>query len=226
MTRANNESEDLSYPTPNPKEGPMKHIANRSRLRGVIVAAIAAAAVAGVAQAAIPGSGDGVISGCYDKTGKLRVIDAQAGAKCASAEKPLAWNQQGQPGPAGAQGATGPAGAQGATGPAGPQGVPGPAGQSGIVGYERVSDESPTDSMSSKSAEATCPSGKKAISGGVLIRAQGPGGGNMHPIPAVSLGKSEPANSFGDAWRVQAEEAYPTDEEWFIRVEAVCVDAG
>jgi len=195
----------------------MKHIANRSRLRGVIVAAIAAAALAGVAQAAIPGGGDGVISGCYDKFGKLRVIDADAGAKCANTEKPLAWNQQGPPGPAGAQGEPGPAGAQG---------EPGPAGQSGIVGYERVSDESPTDSMDSKSAEATCPSGKKAISGSVLIRALNAGGGNMHPIPAVSLGRSEPANSYGDAWRVQAAEAYPTDEEWFIRVEATCVDAG
>lgn len=185
----------------------MRHIANLSRLRGVIVAAIAASAVAGIAQAAIPSSGDGVISGCYDKLGKLRVIDAEAGAKCGGSEKPLAWHQQGPAGP---------------TGPQGPQGE---ADQSGIVGYERVSAESQTDSTASKSAEATCPAGKKAISGGVLIRAQTSGGG-IHPIPAVSLGRSEPANAVGDAWRAQAEEAYPTDTDWFIRVEAICADAG
>jgi hypothetical protein len=157
-----------------------------------------------------------VISGCYDKVGKLRVIDTAAGAKCASGEKPLAWNQQGPPGPAGPQGATGP---QGEPGP------PGPAGESGIVGYERVTAESQTDSTANKQAIASCPPNKKAISGGVKIREHIPSGGER-PIPAVSLVTSEPHNFAGDEWRAQAEEAYATDANWYIRVEAVCANAG
>ena len=106
--------------------------------------------------------------------------------------------------------------------------MPGPAGEpgeSGIIGYERITGESQTDAMDSKSAEAACPVGKKAISAGVLIREVTPGG-NWRPIPAVSLGRSEPRHLAGDVWRAQAQEAYPTDAEWFIRVDAVCADAG
>jgi type VI secretion system Hcp family effector len=105
-------------------------------------AAIAAAASAGaVAYAMIP-AGDGVIHGCYDKKGNLRVIDPAAGG-CASHETPISWNQTGPMGPAGAMGAPGPAGpggppgapgAAGPAGPAGPQGVAGPAGSPGSPG--------------------------------------------------------------------------------------------
>jgi hypothetical protein len=60
------------------------------RALGFLVVAVAVA-VAGVAYAAIPG-GDGVISGCYaKKTGEFRVIDAEEGAACKKAEKPLSW---------------------------------------------------------------------------------------------------------------------------------------
>lgn len=58
-------------------------------------------AAAGVAYAAIPSS-TGVISGCYNnRTGALRVIDAEAGAMCTTRETPISWNQQGPPGPPG-----------------------------------------------------------------------------------------------------------------------------
>ena len=76
-------------------------------------------AAAGVAAAGIPGA-DGVIHSCYNASsnpsGQLRVIDAEAGAKCAKNEKALTFNQRGP------KGDTGPAG------PTGPQGIPGPKG--------------------------------------------------------------------------------------------------
>ena len=72
--------------------------------------------VSAIAYATIPSSG-GVISGCYEKrTGLLRVIDTQAGARCMSFELPISWNQQGpkgDPGAAGAAGAEGPQGDRG-----------------------------------------------------------------------------------------------------------------
>lgn len=100
----------------------------------------------GIGWAAIP-SPDGVIHSCYNASsnpsGQLRVIDADAGAKCAKNEKALAFNQkgpkgdagpqgpQGVPGPQGPQGLPGPKGETGATGPSGPQGATGPQGPAG-----------------------------------------------------------------------------------------------
>lgn len=56
---------------------------------GSVIALFLALLLGTVALAAIPGAG-GVITGCYDKdTGKLRVIDAQAGKKCAKGELQL-----------------------------------------------------------------------------------------------------------------------------------------
>lgn len=64
-----------------------------------------------VAIAAIPDSNTNVISGCYTtKNGALRVIDFQAGRRCASGEVLLQWNQQGLQGPAGPPGPQGPSG--------------------------------------------------------------------------------------------------------------------
>jgi type VI protein secretion system component Hcp len=75
------------------------------------------AAGVGFATGAIP-SGDGVIHGCYvisptGAAGQLRVIDAEAGAKCNRNEKALDWSQRGP---------------KGDTGPPGPPGPPGPSG--------------------------------------------------------------------------------------------------
>ena len=58
-------------------------------------------ALGGVAAAAIPHSTTGIITACYGPVGGLRVIDAQAGAACAPAEKQLTWNQAGAGGGAG-----------------------------------------------------------------------------------------------------------------------------
>ena len=116
-----------------------------------VIAALGVLAAVGVGYAAIPSS-DGVIHTCYNASanpsGQLRVIDAEAGAKCSKNEKALAFNQKGpkgDPGPAGPQGEPGPQGPQGDPGPQGEkgeQGEPGPPGPSGpgggAGGYARV----------------------------------------------------------------------------------------
>lgn len=107
-----------------------------------VVILVALLASVGVGYAAIP-SADGVIHACYNAnsnpSGMLRVIDTEAGAKCAKNEKPLNFNQTGPQGPQGPQGLTGPQGPQGPVGPTGPQGPQGPAGPQGEPGTAGLS---------------------------------------------------------------------------------------
>lgn len=96
----------------------------RSRRAATIaLATVILIGVGGVASASIP-SADGRIQACIGKNGATRIIDTDAGARCTSAEKRLAWSAKG---PAGPRGATGPTGAEGPAGPPGPAGEPGPA---------------------------------------------------------------------------------------------------
>jgi hypothetical protein len=97
----------------------------RGKLLILFAALAAAAAVGSVGYAAIP-SADGTISACRDGQGRLKVIDAEAGATCSSGQQAMKWNQQGPQGPVGPQGPRGITGLQGPAGPAGPQGSPGP----------------------------------------------------------------------------------------------------
>lgn len=94
-------------------------------------------AAVGVGYAAIPGIG-GVIHSCYNASsnpsGQLRVIDTEAGAKCAKNEKALDFNQQGPKGDKGDPGPRGPQGEQGEQGIPGPQGEQGPKGDTGATG--------------------------------------------------------------------------------------------
>jgi hypothetical protein len=95
-------------------------------------ALLAVLAAVGVGYAAIPDAG-GVIHSCYrvssKPSGKLRVIDPDAGAKCGTNETALDFNQSGPKGDAGIQGPKGNTGAPGSQGPkgdTGPAGAPGP----------------------------------------------------------------------------------------------------
>jgi hypothetical protein len=102
-----------------------------------VVAVVIAAALGGVAWAGIPGS-DGVIHSCYNAasnpSGQLRVIDSDAGTKCAKNEKALSFNQTGPKGDKGDQGIQGIPGPQGLRGPAGADGIDGTNGTNGING--------------------------------------------------------------------------------------------
>lgn len=96
----------------------------------IIQSALVATAVVSMlpmAQATIPDE-NGVITGCFSKSGgTLRVIDP-ASTICKSSEITIAWNIQGPKGDTGPAGPAGPTGPVGATGPAGPAGPTGPAG--------------------------------------------------------------------------------------------------
>jgi len=107
--------------------------------RIIVFSAIGIMLLSVIAYSSIPGA-DGVIYGCYKKSGgTLRVIDKSV-TNCAESETLLSWNQTGPQGPAGPQGPqgeqglVGPAGPTGPQGPAGPQGPEGPAGPAGASG--------------------------------------------------------------------------------------------
>ncbi len=70
---------------------------------GVLAGVIASALIGGIAWAAIPGPG-GVINGCYDTGGNLRVVDS---FPCPKKWEPLTWNQTGPPGSNGTNGTNG-----------------------------------------------------------------------------------------------------------------------
>jgi hypothetical protein len=80
----------------------------------------------GFAWASIPDPG-GVIHGCYDNKGALRVID-NTSSTCKNGETPLEWSEQGP------SGTTGPKGPSGDTGLQGPPGASGPTGATGLQG--------------------------------------------------------------------------------------------
>ncbi|HET7450872.1 MAG TPA: hypothetical protein VFJ78_09755 [Gaiellaceae bacterium] len=150
--------------------------------RRLVVASAAAVALivsSGVALATIPGSG-GVINGCYaKKDGSLRVVDTSTGT-CKTGETSLVWNQTGPQGPKGDPGLQGPKGDPGQQGPQGPkgdmgpiglQGVPGPQGPQGPIttpGFVYTGAGPNYDGWPGTwlEATATCPAGKKVVSGG------------------------------------------------------------
>lgn len=129
---------------------------------GVIVTA-AGTAVATTKVAAIVGP-DGKINGCYlTNAGLLRVVDP--GTPCGNGETAISWSATGS-GATGPPGPFGPAGPRGLRGPKGDPGPRGPAG-SGVTGLERIYVERSGIAAGAKAyVEATCPAGKKALSGG------------------------------------------------------------
>jgi hypothetical protein len=87
----------------------------RDLIAASLGAAVATAFAGTVAWAAIPGDG-GMIQGCYDAGGNLKVV---AALPCPKGYTQLPWNQQGIQGPEGDNGDPGPPGAAGGTRPGG-----------------------------------------------------------------------------------------------------------
>ncbi|HST18039.1 MAG TPA: hypothetical protein VLK36_10240 [Gaiellaceae bacterium] len=114
----------------------------------------------------------------------------------------------------GARGLQGPAGA------AGPAGPTGPAGAASTLGLQFVSGESGFDSSSPKSATATCPTGKRAISWSFNIQLStsanpntAPGVSGITPIdfdagsgklPGAYTVTAETTGFYPDAWKLFA----------------------
>ena len=160
----------------------------KSHLLAAAAGAVVAGALAGsVAWATIGDSG--VIQGCYDSGGNVKVV---AALPCPRGYTPFQWNVKGPTGDKGDTGATGPQGpsgpqgatglqgtdgkdgmdgtdgkdgAPGPTGPQGPTGGQGPPGAGGLTGYEIVSVSFTVAGESETSATAMCPDGKKVLSG-------------------------------------------------------------
>jgi len=151
---------------------PSGRIRTRRPLVGILVVLLAALVGGGIAYAAIPSNG--VITGCYLKSGgTLRVIDA-ATIKCKSTETQLQWNQTGPIGPPGTNGTNGTDGTDGTNGT---NGTAGTNGTNGVSGYQLVTEDHPFGtgvSFSFGSVDVSCPNGKVALGGGgEFINAQG-----------------------------------------------------
>jgi len=130
-----------------------------SVLIGAVVGALATMLLGGIAWAAIPSTPGGVIQGCYDAGGNVKVVEA---LPCPSKYTPFQWNQQG---PAGTNGTNGTDGTNGTNGTNGQDGTHG---QNGVSGYEVIEStiiDFPPGANSMRGV--TCPLGKKAIGGGV-----------------------------------------------------------
>jgi hypothetical protein len=176
-----------------------------------LVAVVVTAVSAGAAYATIPG-GDGLIHGCYTKSGgTLRVIDASV-TKCKSTETSLDWSQRGLPGPQGDPGEPGP------PGPQGEQGEPGAPG--GLAGHEVLGAQS-AENSSNKFVTVLCPAGKLPVGGGAELF----GAGNVNSAPSEVALDSTAITSSGDGWRAEAHEVVPTDTAWQLNVKVICAAA-
>jgi hypothetical protein len=159
----------------------------RELLAAAAGAVVATALASGFAWGAI-GDG-GVIQGCYDAGGNLKVVATPA---CPKGYTLLPWNQQGPrglegpqgiqgpkgdpgeqgiPGAQGVQGAKGDPGIQGPKGDKGDQGepgTPGPPGADGVTGYEVVQVHTSLDSLEGFTLDAPCSAGKRVLGGGFI----------------------------------------------------------
>lgn len=167
--------------------------------RTLITVAVAGTLVAagGVAYAAIPSS-SGVIKGCYDSGGNLKVVDEAK--PCPKGYTVLTWNQAGQPGTPGAEGADGADGVNGINGTDGADGAPGADGADGVSGYEIVSLTRliSTGEVMNYPHTVWCPTGKKAIGGGGSAVVNRPTG---ITVPSI-MGSIPAINSNGQAWTI------------------------
>jgi hypothetical protein len=120
--------------------------------------------------------------------------------------------ETGSVGPQGPKGDTGPAGSPGLKGDAGGPGPQGPAGQNGVSGLEIVKASSPNDDAPSKSATASCPSGKVVI-----------GGGAEATDPKVGITRSLPTTDPAPAWVAEANLMTSTAGAWTLTAYAICV---
>lgn len=164
--------------------------------------------VAGAAGASATDSraGGNRLTGCRNtSTGVLDQVKAgllPMGGACGAGELMVTWNK------------TGPRGPQGPTGATGAPGAPGATGAPGVSGWEIVTVQSPSDSVSPKVMAVYCPPGKKVVGGG---------GYALLTFNTAVTG-SYPSDN-GVAWNLAAVEVVPTAAAWYLRGYAICVTA-
>jgi Collagen triple helix repeat (20 copies) len=134
----------------------------RSVIATLVGGVVTTVLVSGVAWAAI-GDG-GLIQGCYDSGGNLKVV---GGLPCPKGYTPLAWNQTGPQGPQGVQGPQGIQGLKGDKGDAGEKGDPGVKGDNGDPGEQGLPGADGADGQDGVSVtSAEEPAGANCANGG------------------------------------------------------------
>jgi hypothetical protein len=108
---------------------------------------------------------------------------------------------------------------RGPAGPAGPAGASGAPGGPGMSGLVMVGAVSTFDSTPWKTVVVRCPEGKRLVGGGA-----GAWGRAMIYVPdGLALTASHPLDD--GAWLAAAHEVTPTDDNWFVRANALCAAA-
>ncbi len=162
------------------------------------LALVAVMAAVGVGYAAIP-SANGVINSCYNAgsnpSGQLRVIDIEAGAKCAKNEKALSFNQQGPKGEKGDKGDKGDPCLSSDPACVGPQGPPG---EDGIDGTDGTDGTNGTDGAPGPKGEPGAPGISTATF--VTLDEDSPVPLHAHPIGVLVTGRF----AVGSSWAVTA----------------------
>ena len=164
------------------------HHHEATRLRTILIAtgatlALVTGSTAAYAAIAGPVDGSGVIHGCYDGGGNLKVIDASASG-CPKGWTSLNWSQTGPQGPQGDTGPQGPPGLQGNPGPAGPPGLSGLQVLEcniGLQGSNPTSGYTTDVNGNPQEVDFFCPSGQMALSGGFTNAVSGMGA--VIPLP-------------------------------------------
>jgi hypothetical protein len=96
------------------------------------------------------------------------------------------------------------------------KGDKGDPGTAGLSGLETVGASSTFDSSKSKTLVVRCPAGKRLVGGGA-----GAWGRAMIFVPdGIALTASHPNDDTG--WLAAAHETVPTEQDWFLRANAVC----
>lgn len=92
---------------------------------------------------------------------------------------------------------------------------------SAVTGLEKVfSPSSPTDSQSSKTVTARCPSGKQVVGGGGWVHAV-----DRYAEDNLALTQLRPFDSYRDGYTVTAEELLYTSGNWWVQAYAICADS-
>jgi hypothetical protein len=109
--------------------------------------------------------------------------------------------------------------------PAGPRGRRGPQGAPGISGLERVFASSAINSNSPKSANASCPPGKRVIGGGGQ-HVGGVTGTDPNGLTDVVIDQIAPSdeNTVPGNVLVSAFEEEPTNASWSVNAFALCAN--
>lgn len=143
---------------------------------------------------------NGSVGAANVKAGSLLARDFKAGQLPAGSEGP--------------QGATGAQGPQGATGAQGPQGVAGPQGSAGISGYQVITATSATNTTTSKTVVANCPTGEEVLGGGISPESL---------TDTLAADNSYPDNN-NTQWFVSATDLSGSPSPWTLVGYAICAN--